>query len=151
MLETQEESIAENSSTPEIPEESIKEIMFLLPVKSLLKFRCVSPSWLSFIDSPYFLKEHLSKTTPRIILYAPDACYALDINPVNPKTRAQLSVLKLSSPHLHTSIVGSCNGVLLTFPEFNVVLQNPSTRTFHVVPSLAFCSNSIEFWETDSW
>nr|XP_027118413.1 F-box/kelch-repeat protein At3g23880-like [Coffea arabica] len=44
------------------PDEVIIEILTWLPVKSILRFKCVSKCWLSFISSPLFIRTHLLKS-----------------------------------------------------------------------------------------
>ncbi|KAK7318643.1 hypothetical protein RJT34_03347 [Clitoria ternatea] len=41
-----------------IPQELINEILLRLPVKSLLRFKCVSKLWFSLISNPRFAKSH---------------------------------------------------------------------------------------------
>ncbi|XP_030934680.1 F-box/kelch-repeat protein At3g23880-like isoform X2 [Quercus lobata] len=43
----------------DLPEEIVLEILARLPVKSLLRFRCVCKTWYSYITSPNFISTHL--------------------------------------------------------------------------------------------
>ncbi|KAL5834191.1 hypothetical protein ACOSQ4_013688 [Xanthoceras sorbifolium] len=44
-----------------LPEYMIIEILSILPVKSLIRFRCVSKSWYALVRSSSFISEHLKK------------------------------------------------------------------------------------------
>src|SRR3954466_4024546 len=59
-----------------LPLELIIEILLKLPVKTLLRFRCVCKSWLSLISNNSFATSHFElAATPRLIFinrYAPN-------------------------------------------------------------------------------
>ncbi|KAL7102109.1 hypothetical protein ACP275_08G098900 [Erythranthe tilingii] len=42
-----------------ISEDMIQEVLCKLPLKSVLRFKCISRQWLSLISSKYFIKQHL--------------------------------------------------------------------------------------------
>lgn len=47
----------------DLPVETIEEILINSPVKSLLRFKCVSKSWRCLISSKFFVTEHLKRSS----------------------------------------------------------------------------------------
>ncbi|KAI5660056.1 hypothetical protein M9H77_28849 [Catharanthus roseus] len=48
-----------------IPQDALTEILLRLPVKSLIRFKCVSKSWFSLLTSPLFIDMHLKFSLTR--------------------------------------------------------------------------------------
>ncbi|KAL0000873.1 hypothetical protein SO802_014654 [Lithocarpus litseifolius] len=44
----------------ELPEDILVDILMTLPIKSLVRFKCVCNSWLSLITYPRFVRRHLN-------------------------------------------------------------------------------------------
>lgn len=134
-----------------IPDELLVEILSRLPVKSLLRFRCVYKSWMSLISDPYFIKKHLFLSTQntsftqhhRIILSATTAEFHLKSCSVsslfnNPSTTVSEDLnYPVKNKFRHDGIVGSCNGLLCFAIKGDcVLLWNPSTRVSKKSPPL---------------
>ncbi|KAI8529405.1 hypothetical protein RHMOL_Rhmol12G0222400 [Rhododendron molle] len=87
-----------------MPEEIIDEILVKLPVKSLLRFKCVSKSWCSIITSHGFILNHLRNSekeengTSIVKAYSASRTYFIMLRALwNPATR---EIRALSVPHL---------------------------------------------------
>ncbi|XP_022722824.1 F-box/kelch-repeat protein At3g23880 isoform X2 [Durio zibethinus] len=145
------------SFPPIFPLELIVEILSNLPVKSLLRFRCVCRSWNSLITDPFFVKKHLQKaqndpkfTKKRVL-----------INTGNTQTQTQIQISikscslaaiyedlivnssEIEYPSKRASrfdwIVGSCNGLIcIAIRQDTVFLLNPSLRICKRLPDLGF-------------
>ena len=50
---------ASSNNNLSLPEELLEEILVRLPVKSLLRFRCVQKSWSTLVQNPTFIAKHL--------------------------------------------------------------------------------------------
>ncbi|CAI0433591.1 unnamed protein product [Linum tenue] len=136
-------------TTTVFPRDIIIEIFTRLPVKSLVRFRCVSKSFKTIISSPEFIKYHLRRlksstySYPFLLIpstsklgYRSCPVESLYMNP------QQLGFADLDhSPFLIEAdrkpfwVVGSCDGLICVaikrrFPA----LWNPSTRAFSVFP-----------------
>lgn len=137
-----------------LPEEVVINILARLPVKSLLRFRCVSKSWKSLISCPNFVSMHihhsyLSKTptpSPRILLrhYSRDKKVEVYSVHRNNETFDVEEDIKISFPFRglassYFRIVGFCNGLLcLSDDMFGysnlIMLWNPLVRKKLTLP-----------------
>ncbi|WMV36639.1 hypothetical protein MTR67_030024 [Solanum verrucosum] len=121
------------------------DIFSRLPVRSLLRFKCVSKLWMTLISDPYFKMKHLNNTrndensqkiivnqcysyTDKVSLY----CYSLS------SIQQVEQVQKLDCPSNNKSLCHTlyccCNGLVLMgifyYPDkyLQLLLLNPSTR-----------------------
>lgn len=120
-------------------DEIIVEILWRLPVESLLRCRCVCKSWYSLISDHHFIKTHLCKSSSPRLLFS-------TLPPkINLKTTSSLNHLNhphpvdvdypLKHPRKSVWIVGSCNGLLcIAIEEDTLFIWNPSTRKSNRLP-----------------
>lgn len=115
-------------------EHLLAEILCCLPVKTLLRFRCVSKLWCSLIDSPRFVKSHLKRSTEcktntgviisRHITYS----VPMDFGSLDNATAIEIDE-PLKTLLRNTQAVGSCNGLHCLFNiAVDMFLWNPATR-----------------------
>jgi len=133
------------------PNDLITEVLSVLPVKSILRFRCVSNSWNILISDSTFVKFHLKRSKSRNplftlitehITYYPDGSYVASEYDVavapysirslieNPSFNLTVDPYYELKPTGCCDIVGTCNGLicLVAYPEILFCLWNPSTR-----------------------
>jgi len=108
-----------------LPDNVVFDILTRLPVKSLIRFRCVSQSWNSTITNPIFITKHLDLASSLsdinnngYLLFTPLRNY-LPLDPSSSKewttfvyntnrTLTQISRFEIPLQHF---IIGFCNGV----------------------------------------
>ncbi|TVU08417.1 hypothetical protein EJB05_41821, partial [Eragrostis curvula] len=56
-----------DGSSVSLPEEIIFDVLSWLPVKSLIRFRCVSKGWRLLISDPAFIATHKSRAAPLLV------------------------------------------------------------------------------------
>ncbi|XP_047971284.1 F-box/kelch-repeat protein At3g23880-like, partial [Salvia hispanica] len=124
-----------------LPGDIVEEILSRLPVKSLLRFKCVSKSCRSLIRSDRFIKRHLEKSKSGRRLECWEVIFGNFKSP-NLKRCSLLSYLDdpsvtpllIDDPitnHLtvDSQIIGHSNGLLCIFNKPNsFFLWNPATR-----------------------
>ncbi|KAL6227475.1 hypothetical protein ACLB2K_001433 [Fragaria x ananassa] len=126
----------------ELPEEIILNIFSRLPVKSLIRFTCVSKRLHSIILSdPKFAESQIKaarrqKTLNRILLS--NAPKPLRVPSDRPPSEEPSSVKK--PPHVN--LLGSCNGlVFVAVGEKLFYIYNPSTGLLKQLPDRSFSSH----------
>ncbi|GFP96458.1 F-box protein cpr30 [Phtheirospermum japonicum] len=117
----------------DIPPEIITAILIRLPVKSLLRSRCVSKPWRSLIDGQDFIKQHLrhsvESSSYNILVLEKTQLLYVDLDSLG---RLDTGTLR-SKPQY---VVGSCDGLVLFLTFSNdIVLWNPSTRKLKELPT----------------
>ncbi|XP_058732762.1 F-box/kelch-repeat protein At3g06240-like [Vicia villosa] len=135
-----------------LPHELIIEILLRLPVKSLIRFKCVCKLWFSLISrDPNFAKSHFQLTASkpnRRILYIPDSSHesrSIDIEASLDNVNASVSLnLDCIFPESFTDnfeVKGSCRGFILLCDYLNMYVWNPSTGVHKQITPSPFGSN----------
>ena len=139
-------------SSEHLPYDVVFDILTQLPVKSLIKFRCVSKSWNSMITKPDFIKTHFDiakslshnnkNNNKGYILYMPENEEFLihlrkELCTVvcnSNSTFTEISMVQI--PITHIRILGFSKGMFCLHNFYTGVLYlwNPSIRKFKMLP-----------------
>ncbi|KAK2984010.1 hypothetical protein RJ640_024224 [Escallonia rubra] len=119
------------------PPKVLANILSRLPVTSLLRFRSVSKPWGALIDSPHFIKLHLSHSkesnNSTTIILRDSYLYSVQFDSLDNATELSHP---LKSTQVGTEVLGSCNGLLCLFNTRNTnILWSPSTRKYQKLPA----------------
>ena len=148
----------------DLPDEIVLEILARLPVKSLLRFRCVCKSWYSSIATPNFIYNnllyckcndhnhgffiHMPKTTcPMVSFRRPHSQICTVASDRTFETISEFRIpFSFQSGYPH--FVGSCNGILcftdfVTSKSKVVYLWNPSIRKFKRLPDTCLTQSQV--------
>lgn len=116
------------------------EVLLRVPVRSLLRCKCVCKSWLSLISNPLFAKSHFEAAaapTDRFLVKFPNDSEAISVDievlcPNSAHAVFNIPIPPRAPKHGRWArIVGSCRGFLLLKYEFlhfvDFMVWNPST------------------------
>ncbi|XVF52475.1 hypothetical protein PTKIN_Ptkin05aG0021200 [Pterospermum kingtungense] len=143
-----------------IPQEIILQILYLLPVKTLVKCTLVCKSWHSLITSSDFINTHLAKTLSRPSTSQPlltrhftkspnKEQYFLHLNRESLDIYQTLkSPLKPETDGTYPRIVGTLHGLICLSDDlfgytYRIVLWNPSVRKYVELPCPNITYNEI--------
>jgi len=135
------------SSSIILPDEIITELLSFLPVKSLIRMKCVCKSWKIIISDSSFVELHLQRSArnPQLtMVYLPEDTDKAFVSPISlshllespskPITLTDDPYYLLNDKDCH-SVVGSCNGLICLYGysdesrEMWLRFWNPATRT----------------------
>ncbi|XP_049405414.1 F-box/kelch-repeat protein At3g23880-like [Solanum stenotomum] len=134
-------------------EESLREILLSLPVKSLLRFKCVCKNWGSLINNPSFTIDHLNlskkKKPPQHLIYDYGAADdAPTVTLVSNKGIDEQNFQRLGDNI--TNLLGSIDGVFFLERQIGnailCTLWNPANREVRHLPSTTI---SFEYFKCD--
>ncbi|KAK2359414.1 F-box/kelch-repeat protein [Trifolium repens] len=110
-----------------IPEDHTTDILSFLPVKSLIRFRCVSKLWNSLVSNRDFIKLHLNRSSSNANL----TIVFTYVHMTNPRAVFMIIRMLENSQNVVTIlpdvpyhqlnykdcffVIGSCNGLLCLF------------------------------------
>ncbi|GAU41599.1 hypothetical protein TSUD_196690 [Trifolium subterraneum] len=126
-----------------LPHEVIIQILLWLPVKSLIRFKCVCKLWFSLISHPQFANSHfqLAATTPthRILFISKSnsspETRSIDFEaPFNDDSASLNLNFLLPRTYLDLEIKGSCRGFMCLHCCSEIHLWNPSTGAHKQIP-----------------
>ncbi|XP_042030905.1 F-box/kelch-repeat protein At3g06240-like [Salvia splendens] len=111
---------------PFLPEEIVREILCRLPPKALLRFRSVSRSWRSLIDSKQFTQLHLQQS----LRSSRNLTLLVDSSPFYYVDLDSFKQLQVGDARIEAfSVTGSCDGLVLLIPTSgDIFLWNPAIR-----------------------
>lgn len=119
-----------------VPFDLVMNILSRLPVKTLLRCRCLSKSFCQLVDSPYFVDLHLSRSTDRnsdLRFYCISQMMDTIIGPVEADAldRATVPHKSFRLRNFCSGLIGACNG-LFAVENFRssscIAFVNPSTK-----------------------
>nr|AIK66454.1 S6a-locus F-box type-11 protein [Petunia integrifolia subsp. inflata] len=146
-----------------IHEDVVICILLGLPVKSLMRLKCISKTLYTLVQSSTFINLHLNRTTTyndeliffkRSIKLEPDLFKNIlsflssdnkdDLNPVSP----DIDVPYLTSDYCSRfhQLIGPCRGLIALTDFTTIVLLNPATRKYRLLPGSSFvCPKGFTF------
>ncbi|KAK1366514.1 F-box domain-containing protein [Heracleum sosnowskyi] len=126
-----------------ITDDLVNNILLLLPVKHLLRCRCVCKSWCSLIDSTTFVKKHLQKNiecnhSSGIVCTSDSGFYLADVDSLSDIIAVEVPD-PLKTFLSGTLFVGSCNGLVCLWNydhkvDNDIYLWNPAIRKATQLP-----------------
>ncbi|KAF5441919.1 hypothetical protein F2P56_037129 [Juglans regia] len=135
-----------------LPENVVVEILLRLPVKSLVRFRCVSKRWCSLISDPRFSKSQFRRASvrsQRLLISSRSGIRSLDCEaPFEDSSTPSVLVVPFQKRGRYVSIIGSCNGLVCVslYSHRDYYIWNPSTGNYRKLPDPGISLPGRKYW-----
>ncbi|KAL6139829.1 hypothetical protein ACLB2K_058130 [Fragaria x ananassa] len=137
-------------------EEIVSEILARLPVKSLLRFRCVCKSWCALIADSHFVKKHFGYAESGIynnsrLLFLQNPPLSIEFE-AGKKLYARSAIRELQFPvkfpvgYKIIRVLGSYNGLVCFEFESGTFLCNPCTGDSKLLPNPPIESHRLDLY-----
>ena len=129
------------SSSIYSPQDLLEEILKRLPVKTIIRFKCVNKSWYTLFEDPIFIYNHnghhSSQTNPTLLVENVDGNTLRSVMSLHPADGLDLGV-SLYMPFFQDKLdyISDCiNGIICIsdYPSL-FILWNPAIREHKVIP-----------------
>ena len=129
-----------------LPDDIVFDLLTRVPVKSLIRFRCVSKSWYSSTANPIFITAHFNQAQSLsnnnhngYLLYESASRELCSVICNSDYTLTHISSFEI--PFSGVKFVGFCNGIFCLHKCSNNVLYlwNPSIRKFKMLNTTRLC------------
>ncbi|KAK8561071.1 hypothetical protein V6N12_048147 [Hibiscus sabdariffa] len=130
----------------ELPEMLVFDILAKLPVKSLIRFKCVCKHWSLSFQTPLFITQHhhnhlrnnnLNFIFKRSIGNSSSYCNLFELSTEDGQSfslKQNICLPLCNDRWRNPEVYGPCNGIFFVESEGNLALWNPSTRQFKILP-----------------
>ncbi|XP_058732100.1 F-box/kelch-repeat protein At3g23880-like [Vicia villosa] len=141
--ENNEKKTKTTTTTPPksyVPTEMITKILLSLPVKPLIRFKCVSKPWLSLISDPMFAESHFQLTTHtrKIWFISNDLHQTTSIDFEEQLDLEIASIKRFGFLHPQANsliqIISSCRGFIFFYYSSSFFIMNPCTKVHKQIP-----------------
>ncbi|XP_059670622.1 F-box protein At4g19940-like [Cornus florida] len=130
-----------NSYVHHVQEDVVIEVLLKLPVKSLLRFKCVCKYWFNLVKNCNFISKHLHQKNHKAYLLIERYSYSTHIFscallPLEMLTNRSIVYLDINDPDTakYISVIDSFNGIICLWDQNQIALWNPTIREFKPLP-----------------
>lgn len=133
-----------------VPKDIVADILTRIPVKSLIRFKCLSKFYCDLIESPSFIATHLHHSIHNpslIVLNRKSLESGASLLHNNETTLSGDLFTPFVQDQSSLMTVGSCHGLVCVYQEKKFILWNPATRQFRLLPPARL---SLDFYADHS-